>query len=266
MNDEADFAAAPSGAEPVAAEPIDATEPGAAAWADALVWLARRLPALADCPKRLGRRGEAELRQTLPETVDPAALGPALGRLFGALGLRARPVRMQLDPQLVPTVAVHRSFGYAVVYAVASDGGAMAEFPDGRQRRVDWPEGTAFVPFEAIGASDAAGSATVFFKELMRRDRIWIPLAALASTLGSLLVLLTSFYSMQVYDRVIGQGGESTLFVLTIGVGIAIAIELALSRIAQREGMSLEALRDANPQLVNPDRLQVGETLKLPPR
>lgn len=37
-----------------------------------------------------------------------------------------------------------------------------------------------------------------------------------------------------------------------------------LSRIAERHGVSLEALRAANPDLKDPDRLQVGQTLHLP--
>lgn len=48
------------------------------------------------------------------------------------------------------------------------------------------------------------------------------------------------------------------LLEVTVGPGDS------LTRIARREGVPLEALRAANPQLTNPDRLTVGETLALP--
>lgn len=47
----------------------------------------------------------------------------------------------------------------------------------------------------------------------------------------SLLALASSLYSMQVYDRVVPNQGFETLWVLTIGVGLAIALELLMKQV-----------------------------------
>ena len=51
---------------------------------------------------------------------------------------------------------------------------------------------------------------------------------ALVSLFIGFLALVTSLFSMQVYDRVIPTQGESTLVVLTVGVMIGILIELGM--------------------------------------
>ena len=47
----------------------------------------------------------------------------------------------------------------------------------------------------------------------------------LASLLVSVLGLVSAIYTMQVYDRVVPTGAFSTLFVLTVGVLISVALE-----------------------------------------
>lgn len=55
--------------------------------------------------------------------------------------------------------------------------------------------------------------------------------AILASLLSNLLAVATSFYSMNIYDRVIPHKGYSTLLALTIGVGLAIVFEHVLKHV-----------------------------------
>ena len=50
----------------------------------------------------------------------------------------------------------------------------------------------------------------------------------LATLLINLLAVAASFYSMQVYDRVIPTQGMATLGMLTLGVGLSIGLELLL--------------------------------------
>lgn len=50
----------------------------------------------------------------------------------------------------------------------------------------------------------------------------------------ALLGMLISFYSMQVYDRVIPSGAEQTLLVLTLGVLLAISLEYLAKRLRAR--------------------------------
>ena len=67
----------------------------------------------------------------------------------------------------------------------------------------------------------------LFKDTFLKYKKIFIE-GALAGVMINLLALATSLYSMQVYDRVIPAQGYSTLFVLTLGVGISILFELVL--------------------------------------
>ncbi|MBC7857394.1 MAG: ATP-binding cassette domain-containing protein [Burkholderiaceae bacterium] len=58
--------------------------------------------------------------------------------------------------------------------------------------------------------------------------------AALATGLVTLLTLATSLFSMQVYDRVIPNQGFSTLWVLIVGVTLAICLEFILKQARSR--------------------------------
>lgn len=62
----------------------------------------------------------------------------------------------------------------------------------------------------------------------MKRSRGSVFEAVVASVFISLLALMTSLFSMQIYDRVIPTRGEYTLIVLGVGVVMSILIELIL--------------------------------------
>lgn len=197
--------------------------------AESLLWLGRRLPSAVGATGKLGRRAEAELRDALGADPTPRAISIGLGALLPRLGLTAGSPQIRPDAQRLPMVAMHPAFGYGLVYAAGEDGEWLAEFVSGRRRLGEWPADTIFLTVERKpDLGSGPDSARALFKGLIARDRLWIPMSALASALASLLVVGTSLYSMQVYDRVIGQGGEATLVVLTVGVAIAITIELAL--------------------------------------
>jgi ATP-binding cassette subfamily C protein LapB len=126
----------------------------------------------------------------------------------------------------MPMVAVIPGEGYQVVYGRSSDSDWMADCSKGRVRVAAWPKGTMFAAAHARPAQSGARTALVMFLKALRADMGWVVYAVLASLLASVLALGTSMYSMQVYDRVMGTGAISTLIVLTIGVFIAIIIEL----------------------------------------
>jgi ATP-binding cassette subfamily C protein LapB len=74
-------------------------------------------------------------------------------------------------------------------------------------------------------------SATDWFATSIRRYRSVFLEAVVATCVISLVGLVAALYSMQVYDRVIPTKGYSTLWVLTIGVVIAIVMELVLKQV-----------------------------------
>ena len=56
----------------------------------------------------------------------------------------------------------------------------------------------------------------------------------LATILINTVALTTSFFSMQVYDRVIPSQGLATLLILALGVGLAIVFEFILKLVRSR--------------------------------
>lgn len=64
-----------------------------------------------------------------------------------------------------------------------------------------------------------------FFTAIKKRKSIFFE-AALGTLVLNIIGLATSIYSMQVYDRVIPNNGTQTLWVLTVGVTLAVVIEL----------------------------------------
>ena len=67
----------------------------------------------------------------------------------------------------------------------------------------------------------------LFKKVFLSQKKAFIE-AGIAGVLINILALVTSIYSMQVYDRVIPTQGYSTLLVLTFGVSLALIFDLAL--------------------------------------
>lgn len=76
-----------------------------------------------------------------------------------------------------------------------------------------------------------AMSATDWFATSIRRYRSVFFEGVVATFVISMVGLVAALYSMQVYDRVIPTKGYATLWVLTIGVVIAILMELVLKQV-----------------------------------
>lgn len=82
-----------------------------------------------------------------------------------------------------------------------------------------------------IPAGQQIGAArALFLAAILKRKKIFIE-AALATLLIGVFGLTASLYTMQVYDRVIPLSSFSTLIVLTIGVLMAIGLELVIKQV-----------------------------------
>jgi len=89
------------------------------------------------------------------------------------------------------------------------------------------------------------GSALrIFARALLSRRRLLVE-ATVATVVINIIALATSFYSMQVYDRVIPRSGFATLWVLTAGMLIAMLIDFLIrtsrSFIVDREAGEIDA-------------------------
>ena len=92
---------------------------------------------------------------------------------------------------------------------------------------------TAAMRFFRIAFPDAsrggrAVSASSIFRQAVLSRRGSLAIALVATVMVNIIALVTSLYSMQVYDRVIPRGGFSTLWVLTVGVLVALLLDLGL--------------------------------------
>lgn len=83
----------------------------------------------------------------------------------------------------------------------------------------------------AAAAPPAPKSATEWFAFALRKQRRIFVDAVFATFVVSAIGLVTSLYSMQVYDRVLPTKGYSTLWVLTAGVLLATVLELVLKHV-----------------------------------
>lgn len=193
-----------------------------------LMWLSQQLVSAGVTDYRLLSRDSVTLVRHFLSEDSPDFHQAALLELFEKLNIEAGDWTTEPAFIALPAVALIPDQGYAFVYAAGGLGEWMAETPVGRRQYASWPAGTLFLPASPAVKKAASQTAEELFATILRKDRAWVPLAAIATTLSSILLLATSLYSMQVYDRVIGQGGLSTLIVLTVGVFIAILVELGL--------------------------------------
>lgn len=91
--------------------------------------------------------------------------------------------------------------------------------------------GTGHERPEAPEAPGAPRSAGDFFARALRRHRRIFIEAVFATFVLSLIGLASAMYTMQVYDRVVPTKGFSTLWVLTIGVLLAMGLELLMKQV-----------------------------------
>lgn len=153
------------------------------------------------------------------------------------LGLQA-PVHMsQPDRARLPLLARCDLFGWVILIDQLPSGAWQALTPVGA---VGLAADELSSPFMAIGFARADDAGTVagdvkgktsfstIMRATMRSHRGSLFEAVLASMFIGALALMTSLFSMQVYDRVIPTRGEYTLMVLGVGVVLSVLIEMAL--------------------------------------
>jgi ATP-binding cassette subfamily C protein LapB len=131
-------------------------------------------------------------------------------------------------PNKLPALALVPGEGLMIIYARESDGRWRIENSRGQRELTDFAEGSLFTPLKAADRDRAKKSAREMFTEIAFEQKGIIVQAAIASLAMNVLALGTSFYSMQVYDRVIPTQGISTLTALSIGVFIAIFLEMVV--------------------------------------
>ena len=167
----------------------------------------------------------------------------AVGAVMNALGY-AEPKRLaQPDRVHLPLLGHTARAGWFVVTDREPDGRWIISSQAGKRTvdkgelegacwLLDWQKESA----GQTASEDTPGISNFsrILKRSMRLYRSSLGEAVVASVFIGLLALMTSLFSMQVYDRVIPTRGQYTLAVLGIGVVLSILIELALKFVRAR--------------------------------
>ena len=173
-----------------------------------------------------------QLRAVVRET-DAASGFSGLRRAVVALGRRG-PMQLKLPDRARLPMLCFLDQHWSLVTDRDPDGAWRVENEEGTERRTDdeLRNNCFHIEWRADGnadrgtVSDAPFSAAI--RRVLRRYRRSVTEAAIASAFIGTLALMTSMFSMQVYDRVIPLKGEYTLFVLGLGVLISVGIEHAM--------------------------------------
>lgn len=146
--------------------------------------------------------------------------------LLDAFGLEKVAPYTTPSPTMLPMLALCTDGEIEILYAQESNGKWSVETSTIIESREAFVGGTLFYPLRLAKQGGKFNTAKEMFKAVALEQKSLLLYAAIASFTINLLALGTSFYSMQVYDRVIPTHGTSTLIALSVGVFIAIFLEM----------------------------------------
>lgn len=144
----------------------------------------------------------------------------------------------QIDAGLMPAILLTRAGGAVVLHrredetAVIHDprlGGALIDVPVAELER-DLTGHVLILRPEHRHAADEreAGVRGHWFRDAISANRWAYIQVGLAAMLINSLALVTSLFTMVVYDRILPSGATASLFALTIGVGVALVFDAIL--------------------------------------
>ena len=166
----------------------------------------------------------------LPDGLGAAAL---FAQAWRAAGLEGDPVRLRgATPAHLPLAGWHTNLGWLLIQGRGADGRWRAERLDGSAVPLEQLDDVECLslPRRAETSDTPARALVLVWRALLGRKGVFLE-AVLATGLINLLTLAASVYSMQVYDRVIPNQGFQTLWVLSVGVALAVALEFLLKQV-----------------------------------
>tara|TARA_B110000211_G_scaffold224161_1_gene274926 strand:- start:1813 stop:3702 length:1890 start_codon:yes stop_codon:yes gene_type:complete len=129
---------------------------------------------------------------------------------------------------MLPALALVPGAGMKVIIDIDINGDCKSIDASGSNMHQSFPKNTTFRMLKFQARETATSSAKAMFKSIAKKQIKYLNYAIIASISINILALASSFYTMQIYDRVIPTNGLSTLIALTIGVGIAMFLEMIL--------------------------------------
>ncbi|OZI39398.1 ABC transporter [Bordetella genomosp. 1] len=177
------------------------------------------------------------LQQAAHEAQAAPDARQALARLAGALRVRAPRWRASPDEASLPALIAAPDGQWGLLRARDAAGQWVSEWFDAATQK--WYEraspalpGERYATLRLTPAYSAAQSAVLrlVMAEVLSHRGLLLEAAVGGLVLAAISVLV-SFYSMQVYDRVIPTAAYQTLLVLTLGVAVAVLIEYVGKRL-----------------------------------
>jgi len=182
-------------------------------------------------PVQRERRDEIENALAQAQASDSAA---RLVRLaWRAANLQGEPGSLSAPrPNDCPFIGWHEDQGWFLVVAQNADGSWLAQNGNGANARFSRLDDIECVslPRRIEGATAVPRASQLIWAAIWKRKAVFVE-ALLATLLVNLLALAASVFSMQVYDRVIPNQGFHTLWVLSVGVIAALALEFMLKHV-----------------------------------
>ena len=156
-----------------------------------------------------------------------------------------RPHRMVSVPtaHLFPLLAYHIQHGWVVAERLDDNRRVTVVLDDCREQWLLDGDVTFYdiaIP-EPPSEKQYKNAFAVFWESISRRKHP-IVIAIIATIVINMIALATSIFSMQVYDRVIPRGSFSTLWVLSLGVIVALGFDFIL-RIMRARLLEIEAVQ-----------------------
>lgn len=164
----------------------------------------------------------------------PQGLGatPQFITAWRAVGLDGTPSRLdQPTPADLPFAGWQAQRGWFLLQGRGADGSWRGETLDGEAVALESLEDAECLTLPRRAQGSVTPRALGLVRNaLLARKSIFIE-AVLATALVNMLTLGTSLYSMQIFDRVIPNQGFQTLWVLTVGVALAVGLEFLLKQV-----------------------------------
>ncbi len=177
---------------------------------------------------RLSEYDYKNISKWIVQRVDDSFVEDLFNQLLSKLNFQSSTWESELTSPMLPAIALIPGVGMQVIIDIDVNGVYKSIDSSGTQEDKSFPENTIFRALKFQSYKTRFESSKAMFKSIARKQKKYLHYAIIASISINLLALASSFYSMQIYDRVIPTNGISTLIALTIGVGIAIFLEMIL--------------------------------------
>ncbi len=190
-------------------------------------------PLLDRAARLAGQRVSGDRLDELDDLPDGLGATALFASAWRAVGLEGAPARLaEATPADLPFAGWSGEHGWFLLQGRAADGTWRGENLAGEPLSVAALDDAECLtlPRRRQGASATPRALGLVGRALLARKRVFLE-AVVATALCNLLTLGTSLYSMQVYDRVIPNQGFQTLWVLTVGVALAVFLEFVLKQV-----------------------------------